>query len=435
MIRIVCRLLIVGSVIMIGSPGQPQAADTWQAPFDSLRAESLTGANTVLEMQDVLRLIANQNPSLKAFELRREASRGLLKQAGLWPNPELGFDAEEVGWDAPGLDESELSVSLSQEFELFGQRGARKRLAQTQVDATHLTTKLAAFDLYLEAKKRFYVLFDAQEQLELSRRAVDLADSILANIKFRIEKGAALQSELLLADLERQRAKLQLARTEQEATSAATSLAVLWSGTLGELKVAANAEPSFVSILTQIDLLEAHLDSSRSLMQLNQEVAILNAEHSLAISEARPSVTLSGGMKRLQATNSNSFLVGLSLPLPLFNRNQGTKDRLVQEIRALNYDIERARKETQADLRSQVLELRQLVQRHDQLDSNLLPTAEDAYTILRDAYDAGRVPYTQLLEAERSLNELRFEHNDMLLEIHLQVVAIEELTGVTLEIE
>jgi cobalt-zinc-cadmium efflux system outer membrane protein len=184
-----------------------------------------------------------------------------------------------------------------------------------------------------------------------------------------------------------------------------------------------------------MDLLEVRLDSSRSLIQLNREATLLRAERSLAASEAHPSITLSGGMKRLDATNSNSFLFGLSVPLPFFNRNQGTRDRLTRELHALDYDIERVRQETRAKLRSRVLRAKQLVQRHNQLDSRLLPTAEDAYTTLRDAYEAGRVPYTQLLEAERSLNELRFEHNDMLLDIHLQIMAIEKLTGVTLGME
>jgi cobalt-zinc-cadmium efflux system outer membrane protein len=431
----VCRLLIVGCVVVIVSPRQSNTAEIWKAPFDSLKIESPDDAGAVLDLPDVLGLIASHNPGLKAFELRREASRGLLRQAGLWPNPEFTVEAEDVGWDAPGLDESELSVSLSQEFELFGQRGARKDLARAQINATQLTVKLAAFDLYLEAKNRFYVLFHAQEKLAHSRRTVDLADSILANIKIRIEKGAALQSELLLAELERQRAQLQLLRVEQEALSAATSLAALWNDTPGKLEVAANSEPSFSPLLARMDLLEVRLDSSRSLIQLNREATLLRAERSLAASEAHPSITLSGGMKRLDATNSNSFLFGLSVPLPFFNRNQGTRDRLTRELHALDYDIERVRQETRAKLRSRVLRAKQLVQRHNQLDSRLLPTAEDAYTTLRDAYEAGRVPYTQLLEAERSLNELRFEHNDMLLDIHLQIMAIEKLTGVTLGME
>lgn len=66
------------------------------------------------------------------------------------------------------------------------------------------------------------------------------------------------------------------------------------------------------------------------------------------------------------------------------------------------------------------------------LDSLLLPTAEKAYQTIQKAYEAGRLPYTQLLEAERSLNDLRFENNDLLMEIHIEIMALEAISGAVL---
>ncbi|MCB2229882.1 TolC family protein [bacterium] len=428
----VYRLLTVGIIIISGSVG---AAERWQIPFDTSTVGTQPEADGVYGLAEVMRLVALQNPTLKALEYRQEAARGLLKQAGLWSNPELGLEAEEVGWDAPGLEESELSISLSQDFEFFGQRGARKALARSQNDNVHLQARLAAFDLYFETKARFYALVHAQQQLELAQRSMELAEQIVDNIKFRIEKGAALQSELLLADLEYQRAQLALEQAQQEVSSASVVLTALWGDSSASFSVSANTEPDFQDALNSVASLESQLDSTRSLLQLEQETGILRAEASLAAAEARPPITLSGGFKRLEGTNSNSLLLGISLPLPLFNRNQGTRERLESEMRALEYTTKQTRVETRAALQSQVFRLRQLVQRHDRLDSLLLPTAENAYSTLQDAYEAGRVPYTQLLEAERSLNELRFEHNNMLLQIHTQVIEIERVTGITIRID
>lgn len=428
----VYRLLVVGIVLITGSAG---AAERWQTPFDTSTAGTQPETDSIYGLAEVMRLVALQNPTLKALEYRQEAAQGLLKQAGLWSNPELGLEAEEVGWDAPGLRESELSISLSQEFELFGQRGARENLARSRIDNAHLQAKLAAFDLYFETKARFYALVHAQQQLELANRSVGLAEDIVKNIKIKIEKGAALQSELLLADLENQRAQLDLEQAQQEVSSASVALTALWGDSSASFSVSANIEPDFQDALSSVASLESQLDSTRSLMQLEREAGILRAEASLAAAEARPPITLSGGLTRLEGTNSNSFLLGISLPLPLFNRNQGTRERLEAEMRALEYTTKQTRVETRADLQSQVFRLRQLVQRHDRLDSLLLPTAENAYSTLQEAYEAGRVPYTQLLEAERSLNELRFEHNDMLFQIHDQVMAIERVTGITIRLD
>ena len=77
----------------------------------------------------------------------------------------------------------------------------------------------------------------------------------------------------------------------------------------------------------------------------------------------------------------------------------------------------------------------QLIEKHATLDSLLLPTADKAYRKLQEAYEAGRVPYTQLLEAERSLIYNSFEHNDMLLAIQEQIITLEQATGVVLRVD
>jgi len=68
------------------------------------------------------------------------------------------------------------------------------------------------------------------------------------------------------------------------------------------------------------------------------ESAILRAAQSLATVEARPTVTLSGGCKRLEVDNSNSFLFGVSFPLPFLNRNQGVQESL--EAQSCSYNLQ-----------------------------------------------------------------------------------------------
>ena len=150
----------------------------------------------------------------------------------------------------------------------------------------------------------------------------------------------------------------------------------------------------------------------------------------LAAAEAKPGITLSGGFKRFEVNNSKSFLFGISLPLPLFNRNQGQTAALEATIRSQEYKQKRARLETKAFLSSAISQLNQLIRRHLALDSLLLPTAENAYKNIEKNYNVGRIPFTSLLEAERSLIELRFQHNDVLNAISEQLIAIEQISGI-----
>jgi cobalt-zinc-cadmium efflux system outer membrane protein len=398
-------------------------------PFDTIATTGET--DSILALPSVLRRVAARNPLLSALDLRREAAKGGITQAGVRPNPELEAEIEEVAWDAPGLNESEIVLVLSQEFELFGQRGARRQVAEAELKTTELEIRVTAFDLYLETQARYYTLVHAQEQFELSKVSIGLAEDIVATIRDRSDKGAALESELLLARLELQRADLAKSDAATDLLAAQIALATLWAGDPSGVRVVAPVEPKVALILERIP--ESMADSTRELLVLDRVVEQLNADRRLATVESKPNLTLSGGYKRLTADKSNSLIFGLSLPLPFRNQNRGTLQSLDAELNRVELERKQASLESAAAVASGVARLRQVDRRHDALDNELVPTAEDAYRTIEALYQVGRLPYTNLLEASRSLVELKFEHNDMLLAVREQIIALERLGGVILQ--
>jgi len=424
-------LVIAALILLLSGITSAENSVTWQAPFDTL-ANTVPATLTELSLTDALRLVAGKNPSLKAMVHRQAASRAELKQAGLWPNPELEAEIEEVGWDAPGFAASGLTIALSQEFELFGQRGARRRVAQAGINAAELETRMSAFDLFLEVKSRFFSLAHAQKELQLADSSVALTTEILEDISYRFEMGAALRSELMLARLELQRANLEHSEVRQNLRGAQGALAALWGEGPQDINVVASEEPNLLPALKLLPQLIDLTDSSREAMLLQEQAALTEAERQLAIAEAKPTISLVGGYERLQADGSSSLRFGIGVPLPLWNRNQGRTSSLESQLLNLEFERQRVKLETSAEIRSGAERLSQLIERHAAIDSLLLPTAEEAYLALKSAFEAGRVPFTSLLEAERSLIELRFGHNDVLLAIQEEILALERLTGVTL---
>ncbi|RKX25100.1 MAG: hypothetical protein DRP45_06730 [Candidatus Zixiibacteriota bacterium] len=404
-------------------------SDRWEAPFGT---ESTAGIDdSALTLQAVLHLVAARNPLLASLDLRREAAQGGIIQAGVRPNPELEAEFGGVTWETPGFDESEIGVSLSQEFELFGQRGARRKVAEAVWQATEFDVRVTAFDLYLETRARYYRLAHAQEWLDLSDISIGLANDIVATMQKRIDKGAALESELLLAQLEQQRARLARADAALEIETAQISLASLWTGDSIGVKVVVPAEPDFETVLSQIS--ESMADSTRELLALDRHQEQLNAERYLVAAESKPNLTLSGGYKRLAADGSSSFVFGLALPLPFRNQNRGTLQSLDAEIQQVDFERQQAHLESTAALASGVAHLRQLNHRRTALEEELLPTAEEAYRTIQILYQSGRLPYTNLLEANRALVELKFERNDIVLALREQIIALEQLGGMILQ--
>ncbi|UCD16820.1 MAG: TolC family protein [Candidatus Zixiibacteriota bacterium] len=424
------RLIIA---IMIGF-GQASLADSglqqWQYEFDSTSSDTSKGDS--LSFNQILGLVAEQNPILMSLDWKLKSAEKKIQQAGLLTNPELELEFEEVGWNAPGFKESEITFLLSQDLEFFGQRGARKRLAEVNLDVIKWENRKAAFGLYLDAKSRFFKLAHAQQQSILTDEAVKLSQSIRDNIAAKINKGAALQSELLLAELEFQKTRLDFNTALRERKNMSLKLSALWGDKNGNIVIRHESpcDDTFNSKTQDIDIIA---DSSAGIIEMIYRKRLLESETRLSVAEARPSVTLKGGYKRLESEKTNSFVLGISFPLPFINRNQGRRAGLKAEIISLQYEIEQSRLEASAVISSFIGRLEQHNDKINAIDTLLLPTAGRAYKDLEQAYNAGRIPYTSLLEGKRTLMNLRFEKNDLILSMRNEQIELERIIGITLD--
>ncbi|MFQ6032146.1 MAG: TolC family protein, partial [Candidatus Zixiibacteriota bacterium] len=201
----------------------------WKDPFPSV-TDTLTFIPDSLTLDMALRLVAQANSSLQASQRKRESALGLVRQANLRPNPELELEAEDVGGDLSGFRQSEMTIQLSQELELWGQRKARRNVAFRDVEAVNWETRVKGFDIYAETKLRFYALLHAQKKLELAEQAAQLAFEVAEAARIRVGKGAALSSEQLLVQLRLERARIEMALAETELANARRNLAALWKG-------------------------------------------------------------------------------------------------------------------------------------------------------------------------------------------------------------
>jgi outer membrane protein, heavy metal efflux system len=407
------------------------SADTiWITPLDTT-SDQTDYSDDSLSIAEVINLVAENHPILKSLDLKYEQSLGMLKQAGLWPNPEFGIEIEDISWNKTGFRETELSFSLTQEIDLWGKRSSQKDVARQEINAAKWQNKVTTFDLYLLIKVRFYELAHAQRETALSASHLELTQAIEATIARRVEKGAALTSELLLAGLEKERSILNLEDANLNQSNASSTLASLWKRTSDKLVV---IEPDFEA-LSSIDysLILDMADSNRNIMPLSLEEEMVSAKIAESRALAKPSLTLSGGIKRSEADGANSFIFGLAVPLPFFNRNQGEIASLTAEARALDYEKKYARIEAEAEISSMLNRHKNLELRYQKLGSRIIPAAKEAYNSLRKAYDAGKIPYATLLEGERTMISFQSELNNTKHAIRMERINIERLTGLLIE--
>jgi len=422
-------LAVTSLLTSLGYSGVLAANDQWQDPFRSGQEQTNSSPDS-LNLKQVLSLVAEANQTLKAGLKRIEAASGSLTQAGLWSNPELEIEFEEVGWDAPGFQESEITVMLSQEIELWGNRKNRRQMAQRSLEAVQLETQIAAFDIYATTVERYSALGHAQRRVTLAQDAVDLAADIAESARIRVDMGAAMQSELLLGQLEMETSELELAEANSEMDIAGTELTSLWQGVASDIVVAqTDFDPAVVA---KVNALQSLLEGTRKARSLEAEEAFTEAELDLERSGAKPNLSLSGGYKRIEANSSNSFVFGIGLPLPFLNRNQGSIRSLEARLDAIRLSRKQALATAAAEFETSKRRIEQQVSRYQMIKTKVLPKAQETYLSLKSAYDKGKLPYSTLIEAQHMLLDLRFELNDIGLTIKLETVALERLLGVTI---
>jgi len=402
--------------------------EPWADPFVSSVA-TIPSSDT-LSLADVLALVGRANGTLIAGRHTGQAAEARAEQAGRRPNPELALEAEQLGWDAPGFSEAEVSIGISQDFDLWGARDAERRAAGREVELETLAVRQNAFDLYLETKARFLDVAYAQQGYGLRLHSEQLLADLVESIRIRVDKGATMSVELRLAELERARAETESRTAAADFRAMQFRLVSLWQEAGEKLPVLRiNTErPSLPELTTLTTLLE----SSRDVVLWRADEAHLDAQAEAARLAARPTLNLGGGMKRNEADNNNTFMLSASLPLPFFNRNRGTVMALRRQQEAARAERLQALADARAELQAVHGHLTQLNENLARLDGVMLPAAEAAFGDLSDAYRAGRVPYTMLLESQRTLLDLERERNDLYLAMHRDIMALERLFGIPL---
>ncbi len=435
--------MLVTVAARASADGTPPAATLGRAyPSFAAPADPMVGVERVpgesdpsgaLRLRDALAAAMLRNPLLASFswEVRAREARSL--QAGLLPNPTAGAEVENVGGsgDRQGFESTETTVRLAQLVELGGKRARRRRLALVERDLAGWDYEAARLDVLTRTTKAFVAVLAAQERLALAERLRRVAGDSVRAAAAQAEIGAASPVETTRAEVALGRIDAERVREERELAAARTALAASWGGAarfdavVGDLGGAV-APPPLDVVLARA---EDNPDLARWATELEQRRAVL------AVEEARrvPDVVVGVGGRHFSDNGDNALVFDVSVPLPVFNRNQGG-------ILEARYRVARAAAERDlagVTVRSALTAAYEDVQgafaQLDVLDRRVLPKAEAAFRGATDAYQRGLFRFLEVLDAQRTLFELRGERIDLLAKYRRGIADVERLSGAPLD--
>ncbi|HMN25675.1 MAG TPA: TolC family protein, partial [Ignavibacteriaceae bacterium] len=277
-----------------------------------------------ITLKEAVDIALNNNPNLKSFVYEISSLEKIKIQAGLYPNPEADFEAENFlgGKELSGFKGSEYTLSGRQLFEFGGKIGSRVNLAEKEINSAQGSYELIKLDLIANVKAAFFDLYRIHNQITLQEKFIQINEDILKTISERVKAGRTSPAEESKVKVALINSKIEFQRLQRNYSSVQTRLNSLL-GTTGK-----NLSPStdvFENLLTLPDkeVFLEDIDNIPSIKNLGNETNFRKAQLELEESQAVPDLTVSAGVRYLNELKTNSFVAGVSIPLPFFNRNQG----------------------------------------------------------------------------------------------------------------
>lgn len=381
-----------------------------------------------LTLDALTQLAIASHPRLGLATFAVESARGRLTQAGLYPNPVFGFTADELG-DRTG-PMGILAPLVSQEVVLGGKLGLSQAVAAKEVDQATLGLLAERYALVGSVRATFYETLALKERAAILADLVKLADQAVEQGQKSFEAKQIARLDLVQLEVEAERLRAEAEAVERELPAAVRRLTAV----VGDPRLPA----SVVAGTLDKPLPEYDLERAKEAVLaghpevLSARVAVDRARAAVRRAEAEvvPNVTLSAGYTRQNQNRSNDWAAGVSVPLVLWNRNQGNIRAAQAELGAAAQEVGRVEADIAARLAQSFQTYAAARKRVERYTGAILPRAEETYKLSLAAFKGGQFEYLRVLQAQRAVAEARLELNRALGEAWR---AAGEISGLLLE--
>ncbi len=394
---------------------------------ESIYSEELIGT---LTLRKALSLALMKNPELSAFSWEIRAREAQQLQTSLLPNPELEAEMEGFGGQGQreGSKAAETTILLSQLFEVAGKRSKRTRVADLDRELAEWDYESKRLDVLARVTQTFVDLLAAQEHVTLDEELVRISEEILSVVSQRVKAGKISPLEETKAEVILARAKMQRGQSQAILKAVRKRLSLSWGSPWANFN---RAEGDLMTVhpLPNQEALVSALDKNPDLARWCAEIESHQATVNLEKANRFPDPSLSGGIQYFNETDDSAFVVGLSIPLPLFDRNQGN----VLKAQSRLAKAEEERRDAYLQVQMLLAEAYQgLSAAHLEVISireAILPGAKGAFEAAFEGYRLGKFSYLEVLDAQRTLFEARHQYIDSLARYHKAVADVERLVG------
>ena len=379
-----------------------------------------------LSLAKAIELALEGNPEVAAAKRQWEATEGQVLQGRSRPNPELAYSLEDTRSKT-----RTQSWQLNLPVELGGKRAARTKAAEkTREQAQAQLAELQA-TVRANVAAAYFDVLTAQDRLVLARDSAALAKSSTDTVSKRVAAGKVSPVEESKARVAEAGVRVELAQAASEQRNALSRLFALLGRIDAPYTVLEGKAENLPSVPSLADL-QPLISSAPGVVLARIEVDRRKALTALEQSKRVPDVTVSVGMQRSNETQRNVLLFGVSVPLPIFDRNQGNllealklEDKARDELQAASVRLHSEVAQGQERLSTITAEVQSLQQ-------DVLPGAKSAYDAATIGFENGKFNFLEVLDAQRTYFTAKSQYLKALGEAHRAAADIDRLLGASM---
>jgi len=376
-----------------------------------------------LTFEAALELATGRNLRVEAARRQRAVREGAVRTAGLRVNPDI---IAESSRDTP-----HQVVSFDVPFEIGGKRARRTDLAREELSLAEGDVQIELRAVRRQVRETFYSLIAATERVRLAENALEIAQRIRDIAQARFDAGAVPRLEVLQADLGVARAStdLDLVRSLQ------TSVRATLNGVLNlppdqPTDVTGNLSDHTAASPTYEEARRRASTSNVDLVNLDRQAAVERRRTDLLRAERMPTPVFSlGAVLNAPGEFNAGPRFGISMGLPLFSRNQGE----IASSLATSMQLRAQRDATERTIDNAIFGATAKIQAQRQRAAayaqRLVPTSVDLESLAEESYRAGRTSVLSVLEAQRTVRDVREEALQAALDLQTSIAELEELLG------
>ena len=380
-------------------------------------------ADKPLALADAISMALEHNGEIKALKSERDIARAAITRAGLWANPTLELEGESGGLTGSS-DENRFSVGLAQEFTLGGKRAKRLAVAQREVEEFDLRIADRQRLLTLEVKRAFLEHVLANRRLELARSSANLNRQLLEIAQQRYAAGEVPELEVNLARVEVARGAGRVLDVRRELPTSRSRLFSLMG--LDPLAVAEPGEPPAHRPVTgsSDDLTRLALAHRPDLKALATSRAAAAAAVEAAEAERLPNLTAGLFFTHERSdddtdtetrTRDNILGVRLSIPLPVFDRNQAGIQEARGRAGSADARLGAVRRAVEREVTAELARFGAAEEAVNLYEQEIIPRLDENLKIVQEAYRLGEIGILSVIEEQKKYHEVR---EGFLLELH-----------------